>query len=87
MTALAWAISVIFSIYVTYNYRRLVDEVKILKVQILPRRETPIPVPPKHTATVIDGDDQIMAAKIEYEERFKNMNPELHGDGKDEPRR
>lgn len=37
---------------------------------------------PKHTATVVDGDDQAMAAKVEYEERMSKLNPEIHHEDK-----
>jgi hypothetical protein len=70
-----------------YDYRKLTKEVKDIQDEIAwPPPTNHIAVEnktkPKHTASVVDGDDPVMAAKIEYEERFAKLNPEIHHEDK-----
>lgn len=76
MLYLAWLLSLVVVGLCAYHYRRVVDEMRLLKTKITPAKMAPGP----GAATIFDGNDPALLAKYEFEERFKQMNGHIYDD-------
>jgi hypothetical protein len=72
MIYVAWVISLIFTAFVSYHYRQVVDSTKKVYKSLERRLERE-----EAESVIIDPDDLVQSTQIALEEEEKRLNPDV----------